>query len=354
MKGYHVSVSQKQSGGKKVYKQEALKAADRFKQTDHLTPNASSASSVLLKKPPADNFESNRKHIVSGQMTYSINEWNNPAFVEESSGNHTLPVTKIFNHKSKQAPAGKNTKTESVFLLFCGAFISLVSLFFRKVINKLKPAGYFAFENRRAVRPMIFFMNVLLAMGGFYLGINLWHEGLVTTHASTVALASLSSALILLYPSRKARRGLFKNTYQKQKWFSLLMTLSGLLLLINIGNRYGSERYLDKEYAAITSYTPGVVYETMKTLATDHPIEKYNEDDAGRIVASVFVIIFCVLLCAGIVILSCALACSGQPALSVLTLVVGLPVVILLTVHFVKKLLAPVRAKKKQRLQPAN
>jgi hypothetical protein len=231
------------------------------------------------------------------------------------------------------------------FLASCGVLFALAAGFFHPLIPKTKLMGWWALLHRHKVRPLFFALNSLLALSGFYLGVNLHRLGIDTTDVSTYSLSALAGALILGYPHRRVKAGIFKPTYTRQKWYALILALTGMMLFANFGNRYASEKYLDKTISAISVIPGQPVYSTLQHLAADQNDD--SADTAGRVIAVVFVIIVCVALCILIAALACGLACNGQVALSILLLAVGIPAVVLLTVHAVKKILEPFRKRRK-------
>lgn len=243
-----------------------------------------------------------------------------------------------------------NRRDNNWLLWISGIFIGGFATLFRFFIPHTKALGYWALNNRKAARGMHFLAHCGVAASGYYLGKQLYYAGISGSGTTLYSLAGFASMVSLLYPVRKVKHGIFRNTYFKQKMYALLMTASGLMLFVTAGNLNASG-HLGK---AISNHS-FIQTENFKdqNIAAEDPLpEKKKRSTGVNVMLTVLTAILSLALCVLITVGSCALTCSGQGALAVMIAVVGFPLVILLSIHLIKKIWGMEGLKKSKILNP--
>ncbi len=244
----------------------------------------------------------------------------------ENSLKTNLIVSNSISGQSKEEPetGTANKNSNFLFLSLSGLFAALVISIFIPFIPKSKRLAFWALENRKAARGIIFLGQTITGLAGLFLGKELFNHGIISTETSTYALAGITSATALLYPYRKVKKGLFKHTYAKQKIFDLLMCISMFTLFMNVGNRAASDANFSKPASTIihaldnkenTAFVPNnsSSYHTDNAKGYYYNNEHYSKNaTVGQGIASFFIILFLILFLTLIAILACILACNGQ------------------------------------------
>lgn len=243
-----------------------------------------------------------------------------------------------------------NRRDNNWLLWISGIFIGGFAALFRFFIPHTKALGYWALNNRKAARGMHFLAHCGVAASGYYLGEQLYHAGISGSGTTLYSLAGFASMVSLLYPVRKVKHGIFRNTYFKQKMYALLMAASGLMLFVTAGNLIASGN-LVKEISN-QSFIQTENFEDQNIAAEDPLPEKKKRSTGVNVMLTVLTAILSLILCALVAGSSCALACSGQSAAAVLCAIVGFPLVILISIHLIKKIWGMESLKKSKGLNP--
>jgi len=333
--GYYVSLTGNNSKGVRSLKGKTVKPLT--------TPSIKSATCVeipntLTKNQLIANSKSDEKAIIANKIEpttdaarsikcNSNKSKNNPAVKKSNSLNVNLP-----SHKEKQ-----HSTDDILFLTLSGLFIAGFAAAFKPFVSKTRVLGYWALNNRKVSRGLHFVAHCGLAASGFYLGQQIYDAGFASSEVTTYTLSGLVAIITAFYPKRKVKSGIFKNTYFKQKMFSMLMVASGLMLFINIGNQFKSKQDSKNTtiIESIITHTPTI------DTATSYPSQEEQEEKALKIILTIFAAIISLALCLLIVGGSCALFCSGQGAIGALLLIIGLPTVIILSVEIFKTIWKP-------------
>ena len=218
-----------------------------------------------------------------------------------------------------------------IFMALAGLFAALTLSLFIPFIPKSKKIAFWAMENRKTTRAIIFTGQNMAGLAGMFLGKVMFGHGIIATAPSTYALAGITSAVALLYPYRKVKNGLFRHTYAKQKVFDLLISLCFVTMFANIGNRATADDNFSKPASAVIhsfDKIENTVFASHSTPNYAMAAKVYNRTNgiyaknanAGQDIAIFFIILFLILLLALLAILACIIACNGQ----------GLPAIVLL------------------------
>ena len=341
-KGYYISINHghRAKPVPKIKEQNANHPASSISPPEFIASvqqgNASSKDSkvLMLKKhiPVSENdYLRNSSLVNTNKKQHNVNSKSGVGnYHHENSSRYKSVVT-----SSKT----KNTKgSDRLFLLLSGAFIAAFTMAFKPCISHTKKIGYWALNNRKVARGLHFVAHCGLAGCGYYLGQRCYDAGLISSDVTTYSLASAATVIAALYPHRKTKTGFFKNTYFKQKMFSMLMVLTGLLMFVNIGNRKSAGNLsfpLVNKVCNLGTDTNPVIHTTIESIKADTPKNDHRGAKIGFTILTAFVsLILCVVIIGG----SCSLSCSGQESLSIAVLFIGLPMVIILSVYIFKSI----------------
>lgn len=225
---------------------------------------------------------------------------------------------------------------------------------------------------------ILFLLHLIL--GAFYLygGIYLFANGITFPEK----IIYLGHGLILLawacYPFRHIKKGFYKNSYWKRKFWQGVILLASAVYITNIGNQLARSSMMP-EASETVSVRPVVLkfeknknYEkkqskkerklSRKNLKKEFKglVKKMRKDRKskggnrvlGRILLVLLLVFVVVSLASFILVLSCSLACAGHEALAMFALLGGL---IFLTWGFIEGLRAIERwGKPKQDISPVS
>ncbi|MBL0340812.1 MAG: hypothetical protein IPP71_07760 [Bacteroidetes bacterium] len=341
--GYHISISKKYSPHKK--------SNPTKEELTFLQNKSKSISSFSAATPAQLDIQKAHYPVLShhGQLTdvNNIKTGLNSEFSNSPDLRSPLTHLQQKNFKNKtSAPSNRisnhshpNKKQhDSWFLAFAGAIALLLNFTFKPFIPRTRKIGYWSLNNRKVARGLHFIAHTLLAGCGLFIGKQLHELGILTSDVTTFSLAAFTSLVALLYPVRKHKSGLFKNTYAKQKLFALTMVLCGFSLFINIGDRYAEN---DWKYGIGVSSNRQIANATFSSTSSSISQTYHQQDKTKEVVLTVVTCLVSLLLTFLIAAGSCGLACSGQEGLSVVVLVIGIPALILGTVAVVKSIWKP-------------
>ncbi|HMT29875.1 MAG TPA: hypothetical protein PKD91_11405 [Bacteroidia bacterium] len=341
--GYHISISKKYHPQQKV-PYTNIQAAKFKKPT----------SEALAYIPEAISSDRSKQHYPTRTNVNPSSGAKYTSFIKHAE--KTSNGIKYYFHKSKpasrtnkntssadskkiQTEKAKNKNSDNWFLsitALCAAFIAGI---FKPAIPKTRKVGYWALNHRKTSRVLHFVSHSILAGCGLFLGKQLYEIGIVTSDFGSYILAGTTSFFALLYPIRKHKTSIFKNTYTKQKLFALALVMSGFSLFLNIGNRIASHdiklnsNYTGQIFSASSS--------PMKPIQNFQEDTTQNGDKAAKIIFTVLTCLISLILTFLIVAASCSLSCSGQGALSAIVLIVGIPALIIGTVAVIKAIWKP-------------
>lgn len=339
MKGYHVSFN---SNSNRSVKKDSEAGKKHFSDNlnNRLESPAQYASEYPVPAATSDLTASADDQIYHFRVNPEARNVFEKKNVKSVQNTVKVPVEKPDENLSIiKESSGKKSESGNALAKLSGLLLLVGSVLFAPLVPRFRQQGYWAVNNRYLTRGILFALQSLIAVLGFSAGFLLAKSGYQTDSATVYGLTGLASALMLTYPHRKIKRGFFKNSYAKQKWFAFLLSMTGLMLFAQLGNSFSTKE---------TSFPVSTGLPAVESYAADQvqAVPEEGISDSGRITLTVFIIIFCVLLCMAIAVLSCALACSGMGALAAILLVIGIPAVIIATVHGTKKLMEPVRKKR--------
>ncbi len=336
--GYHVSIS------KRFYKQKK-----NFSKPEEFSLSKTHSSEIAFANSSRSNSQESQKtnfpvsQPVDESLHYSsfiVNKNNSSKQKYSSKDNSTSKTNhqiKQLVQKTKYLSANEKKNSDFWFLGLAGSLASLFLFAFNPFVPATRKIGYWALNHRKLTRVLHFVGHVMLAGCALFLGKQLHQIGVITTDVTTYALAGVTSIVALLYPSRKHKKGLFKNTYRKQKLFALVMVMSGFSLFLNMGNRLSAH---DWNYG-IKDTDSNHIAQLFSSGAPNHESSKVNT--AGRVVLTVVTCLVSMLLCLLIAAASCSLSCSGQEGLSVIILILGFPAVIISMIAVIKAIWRPAK-----------
>ncbi len=316
------------------------------------TKNKTAPNKTSVKKAPVETQQINPEYSscntpIAAQTEMAISETKmslqSPAKVTSSKITAGKPVSResmqqVKQFSSEPAILQGNREAETGMsggwmLAGSGLLIAMFAAAFRPFVNNTRKIGYWALNNRKLARGLHFVAHCGIAGSGYYLGQQLNNFGLHGSEVTTYGLAGFASLVTLMYPLRKARKGIFKNTYIKQKMFALVTALSGLFLFINIGN---SQEAKVSQKENTNMHSKVIENENNYNTITFTNQEEDVNPKAKKIVLTVLVILLCIVLSVLLAAASCGLICTGQGAIAALLIIVGAPLVIILTVHLIK------------------
>lgn len=225
--------------------------------------------------------------------------------------------------------SGRTNKSNTLFLLLAGLLGAGTLTIFGKHFKEPRDISYWALFHRKKAISILVVAQTLVCGLGLFLGKTLAEMGLQTSVLSTNILFALAAVIIFLFPKRKALSGIFKNSYRKQRLFSILLTLTGFLLMANVSNRANYEKDLSpvisKAFQKIDT-----IGNDAKTIVSNGTISQVSADEPQsapklgvKILLTILAILLFLALGVGIGVLSCALYCNGQGVLATIVAVGG-------------------------------
>jgi hypothetical protein len=237
----------------------------------------------------------------------------------------TLNTTDVNTVKAEPTGGGRELKKSpnKMFLIGTGILGLLCMGVLLPFLPKTRKIAYWAFKNPTKTKWLLVGAQVLTSAAGLFLGKRLYDEGIVTSETTTNALFALATAGTLFYPKKQANKEFFWKSYRKQKMLSLLMALTGVGLVTNLGNRIAADRefspvassamlMLDKHYYDKPN---AISYASYTTTAGQH---KEPMSKGGTIALRVLATVLMVFLLVLITVATCWLICIEQPVWAVL------------------------------------
>jgi len=220
-------------------------------------------------------------------------------------------------------------KSNALFLMLAGLLGAATLSIFNKRFKEPQKISYWALFHRKKAVSMLVVAQTLVCGLGLFLGKTLAEMGLQTSELSTNILLGLSAVIIFFFPKRKALSGIFKNSYRKQRLFSILLTLTGFLLMANVSDRAYFEKDLSPVISKAFQKTDNIGTDA-KTIVPDGTISQVPNDEPQsgpglgvKILLTIVAIILFLALGFGIGVLSCSLYCNGQGVLATIVAVGG-------------------------------
>lgn len=225
--------------------------------------------------------------------------------------------------------SGSTSKSNALFLLLAGLLGAATLSIFGKHFKEPQKISYWALFHRKKAVSILVVAQTLVCGLGLFLGKTLAEMGLQTSELSTNILLGLSAVIIFFFPKRKALSGIFKNSYRKQRLFSILLTLTGFLLMANVSDRAYFEKDLSPVISKAFHKTDNSVNDH-KTIVSNGTISQVPNDEPQsdpklgvKILLTIVAIILFLALGFGIGLLSCSLYCNGQGFLATIVAVGG-------------------------------
>ncbi|HNW70680.1 MAG TPA: hypothetical protein PKI01_09775 [Bacteroidales bacterium] len=225
--------------------------------------------------------------------------------------------------------SGSANKSNALFLLLAGLLGATSLSIFIKRFKEPGKISYWALFNRKKAVSILVAAQTLVCGIGLFTGKTLAEMGLQTSELSTNILLGLSAAIVFFYPKRKALSGIFKNSYRKQRLFSLLLTLTGFLLMANVSDRAYYEKDLSPVIAKAFHKSDNAGYHNTNTASFETISQASKEGPQAdpkmgvKILLTIVAVILFLALCFGIGVLSCSLYCNGQGVLATIVAVGG-------------------------------
>jgi len=227
--------------------------------------------------------------------------------------------------------AERRTSSNAIFLFFSGLLMALTIFSFLPSFSRPNKLSFWAKNNSRKAQGIILTSHAAIGTFGLYLGNKLTEHEIITSDISTNLLFGLASVTTFLYPVRNVFTGLFKTSHKKQKLFSLLLTLSGFLLLVNVGNRSSAEKDFSPVTASLiyemTAYevVPGFSNQASNAVTYNNTnAPKYEPwEIVGNVLLTILALVGFLALLYIVAFFTCALACNGQEALSATVAITG-------------------------------
>jgi hypothetical protein len=221
----------------------------------------------------------------------------------------------------------------------------------------MKSISFWAKKNFKTARVLITIIQIVLLIGGIYIGTTLEQIGIKLP----VLFCIISSCILLIaaavYPS-KAR---LKNRYAFQKIGDISIgatVFCCICFFSNDSKRIASINTSTTIYGSFATSSsngnesPVATTTSKKALkkqltATIKQLRKYKSDNAGKVLGVILVLALSCALIVFLAALSCSLSCSGSDSAAIILLFGGLAAVILLAAMAIRKILGNNSAKEK-------
>jgi hypothetical protein len=193
-----------------------------------------------------------------------------------------------------------------------------------------------AFRNKFKARSLMFIAKTVFIFGGFWFGVKLFEQHYLFPSYSISCLFAIYLLSILIYPFKKST--LEKAfTFSRKKFSGLVMSLSGFLLCMNLGNHVAWENangintnnHINKrctDYFENKKEAP----DNTVSLNINHSLSEIfvsDDDDTDtyvlKITLSILAIISIVILEILILALGCIMACDGSEGSAVALIFFG-------------------------------
>lgn len=287
-------------------------------QNEDLEPKLVASNSKTLFEKSNYKKTSNTIPISTAKSGYSKNDFKT----------NTKHNTTTFSKKLK----------DNGFLLFTGSLLGLLSFgLFKRNYSKSKQLAYWAKNNQKKTIAIIAVLKTFLGVIGLFFGKALYENNITASSDTTTnTLLGLSLLAAIFYPMKKSVSEFFKYRFTRKKIMHFILTISGFLLMVSIGNRVAE----NKNYSpAISSFFQTISEKTSTTRSVgiiasapdsslivhtenpEDPASRTSWQITWRILLTIFLSLVTLALVLFLAILSCSLSCEGQEGLAILVLV---------------------------------
>ncbi|MFK7786530.1 MAG: hypothetical protein AB8B56_15525 [Crocinitomicaceae bacterium] len=237
------------------------------------------------------------------------------------------------------------------FLLFGG--IAGVLLGFGVVRNKKKAVhiSNWAKNNKWKSIGLIVLIKMSLAAAGLYAGKMMFDSGLYMSSATNYSLLSVAGLAALSYPKRKAISGFFKHSYLRQKMHDLVLALTGVMLMVSMGNQlpqnptmlapinkvFFSGDTVERNVSAQKGIQNASTFTGEYSEPTISLKSSESEKSTGiQVLLTILSVLVALALLVLLLVLVCSLSCGGQEAFAAAAAIGGLLLIILLLVLVIR------------------
>ena len=239
--------------------------------------------------------------------------------IQEKSKNTIVNITKnktetlIKQSFKKQKKTHKTEKIDdskmSFLMVGMGSFITLLGiLYIKKNTRQAKVISFWALFNPKKARTIIAALQLSIGLAAYEIGTLLKDIHVVLPNNSDYIFYSIGIGAISIYPFKKHYKGVFKQSYFKQKLHDAVLVFSGFGLILSLGNQNNSN-FIDT--IQFNKYS--------KIEKSDlEPVKIQNELAKNDVVILKTVILLVLFLGSFVMAcllayLSCSIICSGYP-----------------------------------------
>jgi hypothetical protein len=328
MKGYYVGSSKTKHNSTASHNEDtqtflAEKNAEEDSFTDlsvSIKPEPIQLKKEKLFAETNDNYSDKKNNIIGIKPQIRTEEKSNPA-----------------SDKLKQKISKKEKKPIGWewLVLIAGITGVVFTYSFKYQKSGLMSIQSWAYQNKLKARSIMFLAKAAFVFGGFWLGVKLFEQNYLFPSYSSFALSAAYLLGLLIYPFKKSSlKTAF--AFSRKKFSGLVMSISGLLLCMNLGNHVASEnangininQHLNKrcaDYFETKKTTPDNINSTNDVEA---PSKIFADDDdtatyALKLVLNILAIISIVALEVIIIVLGCLMACDGAEGAAIAIIFFG-------------------------------
>lgn len=320
-------------------------ADTKKRENDAQAQTETDADQNTTKKPDVEKGLNSRPIPHSEKMPNQVNK-RHPSTPAVSLQKTTYTTPKTLQKAKPAAP--KNDINWGWFAMFAGMMGATFAGVYRYNKGGLMNAQKWAFKNKFKAQSLMVVAKAALMITGFWLGVKLFEHDYLFPALSSFAFSAAFVLGILAYPFRK--RNLQNGfSFLRKKISGLVLSISGLLLCMNLGNHVAyenanginKERHINKRCA---NYFESKKDANGKPASPLHFLK--NPDDSAetkalKVALSVLVILSIIVLEIVVLAYGCLLACDGAEGASVALIVGGtlvLAAMSILTLYWISRI----------------